>query len=85
MIVTVTYCRLTEPKQFSNGNSVQGGTLLIRSSIEKDGKTLYNTVEPDDICWFYATDEEVEFVEKKEEEWTLEDLEERRNMLDGWL
>lgn len=83
--MTVTYCRLTEPKQFSNGNSVQCGTLLVKSSIQKEGKTLYNTVESDDVCWFYAFDSEIEFIEEKEEDWTLEDLEERRKMLEGWL
>jgi len=83
--ITVAYFRLKEPKCFHNGNFVPGGALLVKSSIEDGQKTLYNTVEQDEIQWFYAESSEVEFVEEKEENWTLKDLEERRKMIDGWV
>jgi hypothetical protein len=84
--IIVSYYKLKEPKVFNNKNSINGGTLLIKSSVVSHDKTLYNTVEDNQqIHWFYALDSEVEFLEEKEEMWSIQDLEARRKMMDDWL
>lgn len=85
--IKVAYFRLKETKTFTNGNNIPSGELLIKSSLEEDGLCLYNTVEDvSQVRWFWAKDDEVEFQEEVEEEWSMQDLEARRKMIEeSWL
>lgn len=81
----ISYFKLKDSKRFSNGNTIDSGALIVKTSLKDQGKFLYHTLEEEQIIWFYANDEEVEFVEEKVQEIPYYDIESKIRMIDSWL
>lgn len=84
--VKVKYFSLRGTKAFLNGNTIYHGTKLIQCDQKQKGKHLYHTVEPgDEIKFFFALDDEVVFIEEKEEFWSIDEIKEKEKLINNWI
>lgn len=83
----VSYFKLKRAKRFKNGNTIPGSQKLIQSGVSDGKLRLYNTVDnTNQIIWFWASDDEVEFIEVVVESWTYEELQSRNKIIESsWL
>lgn len=83
----VSYFKLKQIKRFKNGSTIPGSQKLIQSRVSDGELKLYNTVDnTNQTIWFWASDDEVEFIEVVVESWTYEELKSRNQIIENsWL
>lgn len=86
MIVLCRYFELNEEKFMQDGHFIPAKQKLLYI-CEEENLIQFETVDDSDVKRiFWATDEEVEFLEERQEEWSEERLQQRDKEINGkWL
>ena len=86
MIVNCKYFELKEEKRMEDGHFISSKHTLLYICTEEN-KMQFETFDNTDIKRiFWASNDEVEFLEEKEEDWSEEKINKREKEINGqWL
>jgi len=82
MNISVDYYQLKEDKEMGDGTMIPKDLELIFIKKE-DGHIQFEFTEGDCKTFFWAVDDEVYFLETKEEDWSQEKITERNLHING--
>lgn len=86
MIVQCKYYKLKEKKDMQDGHSILANQKLLYICTEEEDIQFITMDDSDIERIFWAKENEVEFIESKEEDWTDEEVKEFENKITGnWL
>jgi hypothetical protein len=84
MEVQINYYKLSFDKEMGDGNKIpQNQELILIRKDEVDGKLFFETHNDDYKKLFWANENEVEFVQTLNEDWSEEKIFERNHYING--